>query len=502
VIRTLLALLGVLLLLAVSAGPGTPAAGPAASGDAFALRVAGVTVGAVGGAASSSGSVGGYAYPADGSIVRMGAGSAMLTVAAGSEASVQSGADVSSVSIFNGEITVGSVSVRASASASSTAGAAATDGSSVGSVVALGQAVPPGGSAALADWGTVAVLAGSVDRETTSDATSGQAAVTGVRITLSAEHGGLPAGSEIVVGYAGATASLELEKEPSAPTTTTTTPAPKGTPKPNATTGRPKPPAATAAQAARAAAKAFKDNRGRLPEPPEHESGSSGAPHPPEFRLPPAGINAELTPGRYVFPVYGDVGFGNTFGAPRASTGWHHGEDLFGELGQPILAVADGTIFSVGWNDIGGYRLWLRDRSGNQYYYAHLSAFSSLAVNGREVKAGQVIAFMGNTGEAITTPVHLHFEIHPVSMLQFGYDGAIEPYRYLLAWQRLEDVPFSLGQNWVPILPVRANAPRPGAILLLSSDISSASGLDPRSLQRALVAPTEEGDGALVVGRG
>ena len=55
-------------------------------------------------------------------------------------------------------------------------------------------------------------------------------------------------------------------------------------------------------------------------------------------------------------------------------------------LGTPLLAVADGTIFSVGWNDLGGYRLWLRDRQGNQFYYAHLSAF--------EVSSGESV--LGN----------------------------------------------------------------------------------------------------------
>ena len=49
--------------------------------------------------------------------------------------------------------------------------------------------------------------------------------------------------------------------------------------------------------------------------------------------------------------------------APTVSGGWHHGEDIFGPLGTPLLAVADGTVFSVGWNDIGGWRLWLRDRA-------------------------------------------------------------------------------------------------------------------------------------------
>ena len=62
--------------------------------------------------------------------------------------------------------------------------------------------------------------------------------------------------------------------------------------------------------------------------------------------------------GGYVFPVYGPASFGDTFGAPRGdvSGGWHHGEDIFAPLGTPLLAVADGTVFSVGWNDIGGWR--------------------------------------------------------------------------------------------------------------------------------------------------
>ena len=59
-----------------------------------------------------------------------------------------------------------------------------------------------------------------------------------------------------------------------------------------------------------------------------------------------------------MFPIYGPASFGDTFGAPRADVagGWHHGEDIFAPLGTPLLAVADGTVFSVGWNDIGGWR--------------------------------------------------------------------------------------------------------------------------------------------------
>jgi murein DD-endopeptidase MepM/ murein hydrolase activator NlpD len=203
---------------------------------------------------------------------------------------------------------------------------------------------------------------------------------------------------------------------------------------------------------------------------------------------PPPDVTPHLTAGGYVFPVYGPSSFGDTFGAPRGdvASGWHHGEDIFAQLGTPLLAVADGTVFSVGWNTLGGYRLWLRDQAGNEFYYAHLSAYSPFAVNGREVKAGTVLGFMGNTGDADSTPYHLHFEIHPVGMLYLGYDGAVRPYPYLLAWQHLQDIEFAQVAGWAPPVSPTSTAPKPGAILLSSSDISTADGLDPGSLERAL----------------
>ena len=72
-------------------------------------------------------------------------------------------------------------------------------------------------------------------------------------------------------------------------------------------------------------------------------------------------------------------------------------------------------------------------------------------------------------------------------MLFLGYDGAVNPTQYLDAWKRLEDVrilpavPFS-----PPQAEVSMNAPAPGAILLQASDISTANGLDPASLKRAM----------------
>ncbi len=147
-----------------------------------------------------------------------------------------------------------------------------------------------------------------------------------------------------------------------------------------------------------------------------------------------AAFGTGLAGGGYVFPVAGEASFSDDFGVPR-TTMWHHGNDIFAARGTPLVAVADGTLFNVGWNDVGGNRLWLRDSSGNEFYYAHLAEFSPLAHDRAQVSAGEVIGFVGDTGDADGTSPHLHFEIHPPELQGLGYDGVIDPYPYLSAWR-------------------------------------------------------------------
>jgi murein DD-endopeptidase MepM/ murein hydrolase activator NlpD len=398
------------------------------------------------------------AYPSS-DVVSWGASVASASASPGQTATASASAEVSSLSLFGGELTATSIRGRVEATANATSATGDFDGSGVATLVVQGQAVSAGAGerVALGDWGSAIVLA----QGSAPAATSFRGNVTALDIRLNADHGGLPAGTQILVGYAEAAVT---SPEP-APTTTTSPPTPF-----------PPPPKGK-----------------KQPKPPEHVPGA------PVIRQPPAGLQPKLTKGRYVFPVYGPCSFTNTFAAPRADTGWHHGEDIFAALGTPLLAVADGTVFSVGWNDVGGYRLWLRDRQGNQFYYAHLSAFSPLAVNGAQVKAGDVLGFMGNSGDAQGTPYHLHFEIHPVQLLYKGYDGVISPYPILIRWQRVEDIQFPDGTGWAPPAPAGAQAPKPGAIVLQVTDISVASGLRPGAVARAFIAPaSSEGDGALI----
>ncbi|MBE2318789.1 M23 family metallopeptidase [Solirubrobacter sp. CPCC 204708] len=134
---------------------------------------------------------------------------------------------------------------------------------------------------------------------------------------------------------------------------------------------------------------------------------------------------------RFVFPVGGRATIGGPFGAPRASTGRPHaGNDIFADFGTPVVAVADGELANVGTLPISGNRLWVYADSGDQFFYAHLSAFSANAVNRRRVEAGEVLGYVGNTGDAEPTPPHVHFEIHP------NGGDAVDPNPFLVAWQK------------------------------------------------------------------
>ncbi|MDF2752683.1 MAG: metalloendopeptidase-like rane protein [Gaiellaceae bacterium] len=465
---TILCGAAVVLVLSGSGGVSSAVGSGTSSAEAFAIQVSvpgqgGAVGGAVSGPPDAVGVGGAFAFPGDGSIAQ--AASISSSVSA-SGANSQAEVSVSGLSLFGGEVTVASITVNANARASAKAASGGTAGSSVTGMTVAGAPVAsgPGSSVALGDWGSATILQGSSSPYGSRKARGFNAGVTALHVHVNVEHAGVPAGTDIVVGYADVAAEA-LEPQPVGALDDTRRPI------------RPK--------ATREAAKPKKSDR----------------PATPPVRSVPTDVIPRLTQSGYVFPIYGPASFSNTFNAPRSTTGWHHGEDIFAPLGAPILAVANGIVYSVGWNDVGGLRFWLQDSAGNEFYYAHLSAFSPLAINGAQVRAGDVIGFVGNTGDAEHTPYHLHFEIHPVSLLYRGYDGsAVPPYPYLTAWKRLTDLPFAAVSGWAGPLSDSSRAPRPGAILLQSRDISTGSGLEPGSLERAMRAEGESGADAALVG--
>jgi murein DD-endopeptidase MepM/ murein hydrolase activator NlpD len=115
---------------------------------------------------------------------------------------------------------------------------------------------------------------------------------------------------------------------------------------------------------------------------------------------------------------------GSRFGAPRdAGRRSHHGIDIFAPRGTPVVAAAEGIVNRVNETAIGGKVVWLRDVNGNSLYYAHLDR---QAVNsGQRVAAGDTLGFVGNTGNARTTPPHLHFGVYRRG------EGPVDPYWFV-----------------------------------------------------------------------
>jgi len=137
-------------------------------------------------------------------------------------------------------------------------------------------------------------------------------------------------------------------------------------------------------------------------------------------------VSAEVTYHRIHFPVAGAVSYSDTFGACRSGCSREHeGADIMGSRLQPLLAAVDGRI---GWTRLDGNNmLSLRGEDGWSFTYVHINNDSPgtddganpvewiLApgvLPGMEVKAGQHIAFLGDSGNAEGTAPHLHFEIH------------------------------------------------------------------------------------------
>jgi murein DD-endopeptidase MepM/ murein hydrolase activator NlpD len=120
-------------------------------------------------------------------------------------------------------------------------------------------------------------------------------------------------------------------------------------------------------------------------------------------------------------PVAGPVSFVDSFGWPRPGGRIHEGIDMISPYGTPIVAVHSGNAVQTP-NDLGGNAVIVYHDGGSDFtYYAHMSSYGASG----HVEAGQVIGYVGSTGD--TNVNHLHFEYHP------GGGGAVDPYQALLA---------------------------------------------------------------------
>jgi hypothetical protein len=148
-----------------------------------------------------------------------------------------------------------------------------------------------------------------------------------------------------------------------------------------------------------------------------------------------------------VFPVAGDVTYIDDFGQARPG-GAHQGNDLMGAKKMPVVAVESGKISFWTTSANAGCMLYLYGDSGTTYYYIHLNndltmrndnrgkcvpgvSYARGLKDGARVQAGQMVGYLGDSGDANGIASHLHFEVHP------NGGAAVSPYAYLQSAQRL-----------------------------------------------------------------
>jgi murein DD-endopeptidase MepM/ murein hydrolase activator NlpD len=334
------------------------------------------------------------------------------------------------VSLLDGLVTATKVTVVADATVDGHAAAATTSESVVGGLTVDGHAVAVIDQPIEIDGvGTLTVLVAT--SEASGDSSSAQ--VLGLRLVLSAPWRDLPAGSVLVAGQASATAdraTLEALAPPPRPKPTvspTTRPSPTPTAHPSQTT---------------------QDAQPTWPQ--------DYAPMPP----PQTSIGGLLDFPGAVFPVVAPYSYTDDWHAPRIGH-LHQGNDIFAAWGTPLLAVQSGVISKMSDYGLGGISLHLTNAGGDYFYYAHLSRYAEGLHVGQHVAAGEVIGYVGNTGDAATTPSHLHFEIHP------GGGAPVDPFLYLELWRAGATALVALNVA-PPAAPVGVpqTAPRPRQVLL------------------------------------
>jgi peptidoglycan LD-endopeptidase LytH len=110
----------------------------------------------------------------------------------------------------------------------------------------------------------------------------------------------------------------------------------------------------------------------------------------------------------------------DTWGGPRSGGRVHEGQDLFADRGTEVRSATRGYVVFIGKNRLGGNVVFVLGAGGRRYYYAHLDSFAPDLKYLQEVTPATLLGYVGNTGNAETTPPHLHFGVYTQA-------GAIDP---------------------------------------------------------------------------
>lgn len=116
----------------------------------------------------------------------------------------------------------------------------------------------------------------------------------------------------------------------------------------------------------------------------------------------------------------------DSYGDPRSGGRQHEGIDIFAPRDTPVVSATEGYVAAVARNNLGGNVVWVVGPGGWRHYYAHLERWSGVR-DGDWVEPGTVLGYVGNSGNALHAPPHLHYGIY----LPEG--GTLNPYPLLAA---------------------------------------------------------------------
>ena len=117
----------------------------------------------------------------------------------------------------------------------------------------------------------------------------------------------------------------------------------------------------------------------------------------------------------------------DTWGAARSQGRSHEGIAIMAERGTKVYSATEGLVADLRNNNLGGKVIWILGPSGSWHYYAHLDGHKRGLNVGDYVRKGDLIGYVGNTGNARHTAPHLHYGIY----LNGKGRGAVNPYLYL-----------------------------------------------------------------------
>ena len=162
--------------------------------------------------------------------------------------------------------------------------------------------------------------------------------------------------------------------------------------------------------------------------------GTTPAPAPPQSAATPAGTGADI-PASLLIPVAGvrAEDLRDTYTEARSEGRVHNSIDIIAPKGTPVLAAADGRVVKLFQSDKGGTTVYQRGTDGKTiYYYAHLDRYADGLAENRELRRGDLIGYVGDTGNATPGNYHLHFSVWITEDPKRYWDGVnLNPYPLL-----------------------------------------------------------------------